>query len=547
MVLLTTVIIVSAIAFGIWKLSLGPLLRYRRFLNKVGWSPQYFFPPPIGHSFQFSSDSEVMLMQIKGWLDKAKTGLVSVWMGSQPIMFVTNADVAEQVLRSPDFNTKGYMYNFLLPWLHTGLLTSTGEKWRRRRKLLTPAFHFAILKTYFDTMKEQVDILLEVIRETGPKATDVRKLITNCTLDIICETAMGVHPNAQQSGDNNPYVSAVKRSNELILKRMITPVLWPDWLYNLTGSGQELKSCLQILHDYTKKTILDRQAELARTRPSWLAHLENDSDHSDGEERGSIDGKLPLLDLLIATSSYSEAEQNGSLSQSGSSLNLMAQRIDLRGIQEEVDTFMFEGHDTTANALIWALQRIAEAPDVQKKIHLELDEVFGPGSGPNQRPITFDDLSRLTYLEMVIKEVLRLYPPVPILQRRVDADSTLRMHGESLTIPKGMQITIIPYLLHRDERQFENGDAFDPERFSRESLNKGGRHPYAYVPFSAGPRNCIGQKFAMMEEKTLLAGLFRRYLLVTEQTSEKIGLKPDLILRPKRPVMIKFLPRTQAG
>lgn len=541
MALLAALIVAGTIAFGIWKLTLEPLVRYGQFLRKVGWSPRCLFPPPIGHSFQFPSDSEAVLELLKSWLAQAKNGLLYIWLGAQPIMIITNADVTEQVLRSPHFNTKGFMYNFLLPWLHTGLLTSTGEKWRRRRKLLTPAFHFAILKSYFETMKDQVEVLLAVIRERGPKPIDARELITNCTLDVICETAMGVHPDAQRSGDNNPYVAAVKRSNELILRRMTAPLLWPDWLYHLTPPGQELKRCLRILHHYTRKAILDRQEELARVRPAWLSHLENDGEDSDSEERESIDGKLPLLDLLIATSLYSEAGNGGgSQSQSKDPLRMMAQKLDIKGIQEEVDTFMFEGHDTTANALIWALQRIAEAPQVQQKIHDELDAVFGQNS---KTPVAFDDLSRLDYLEMVIKEVLRLYPPVPMLQRRVDADTPLRINGENLMVPRGMQITVIPYLLHRDERHFERPDEFDPERFSRESLNKSGRHPYSYVPFSAGPRNCIGQKFALMEEKMILAAILRNYRIVAEQATETIGLKPDLILRPKRPVLIKFLSR----
>lgn len=532
MTLVASFIVTGVILYALWKLTVGPLLKYRRFLNKIGQSPRTLFPPPIGHAFQIPHDSEAVLAQFERWLAQSESGLAYIWLGLQPILLVTDAKIVEQVLRNPQFNTKGLMYNFLVPWLHTGLLTSTGEKWKRRRRLLTPAFHFAILKSYFETMKEQVETLLEVVKDQGTdRALDVRELITNCTLDIICETAMGVHPNAQRSGNNNEYVSAVKKSNELIMHRMAHPYLWPDLLYNVMPAGRQLGGYLKILHDYTRKTIKDRQKELEQTQPAWLSHLQNADEDSDGEEREKIEGKLPLLDLLIATSIYS--------ADSGVS-------IDVRGIQEEVDTFMFEGHDTTANALIWSLQRIAEAPEVQTKIHAELDHVFGKGN--HTKSIDFDDLGKLHYLEAVVKEVLRLYPPVPMLQRTVDVEgTTLKVGTDVLQVPKGLQITVIPYLLHREPSHFPNPNEFDPERFTRETLNSDGstgRHPYAYVPFSAGPRNCIGQKFALMEEKTLLAQVLRKYRIVPEQVSEDVGLKPDLILRPRRPVMVKFIPRS---
>lgn len=531
MAYLAGALVVGVLLYALWKLTVQPLVRYGGFLRRIAWSAWALFPPPIGHTFQIPHDSEAILDTFRRWLDQSGNGMAYAWLGYEPILLVTNADIVEQVLKNPRFNTKGLMYSFLFPWLHTGLLTSTGDKWKSRRRLLTPAFHFAILKSYFTTMREQVDTLLQVIRERsggGKTAVDARELITNCTLDVICETAMGVHPDAQRSSKNNPYVSAVKHSNELLINRMAHPYLWPDFLYGLMPAGRELARHLKVLHEYTRRTIIERQQALEQSPPAWLSHLHNDGEDSDGEERERIEGKLPLLDLLIATSIYAPDGTRA---------------IDFAGIQEEVDTFMFEGHDTTANALIWTLQRVAEDPEVQAKVHAELDHVFGR----SDRPIDFEDLAKLSYLEAVIKEVLRLYPPVPMLQRTTDAEGTvLTVDGETLAVPRGLHITVIPYLLHRDPAHFPNPDAFDPGRFTRETLNSesgAARHPYAYVPFSAGPRNCIGQKFALMEEKTLLAQLLRRYRIVAEQTAEQVGIKPDLILRQRNPVMIKFIAR----
>ncbi|EPY85615.1 hypothetical protein CB1_000362018, partial [Camelus ferus] len=150
-------------------------------------------------------------------------------------------------------------------------------------------------------------------------------------------------------------------------------------------------------------------------------------------------------------------------------------------IREEVDTFMFEGHDTTAAAVNWSLYLLGSYPEVQKKVDNELEEIFGK----SDRPATLEDLKKLKYLECVIKESLRLFPPVPFFARNLNEDCDVGGYK----IVKGSQVIIVPYALHRDPRYFPDPEEFVPERFLPE--NSKGRHSYAYVPFSAGPRNCI--------------------------------------------------------
>lgn len=561
-----TTIVLATLA---WRYTIDPVRRYGAFLKRVGVSPAYWFPPPIGHMFQIPHDSGRLLEKFVRWARElravSKHKIVYVWMGSQPFMLISDAGLTEQVLKSTQFITKGFLYRFLLPWLHTGLLTSAGDKWRTRRKLLTPAFHFAILKSYFLTVREQVTTLIEVIREAQEAAIDVRELITNCTLDVICEAAMGVHPNAQRCASSSQYVTAVKESNELIIRRMASPYYWPDLVYSLSRESRQMREHLHVLHEFTRKTILARQEELERGQPIWWKQL---VDGLEGDEINLAGGKLPLLDLLLA------AHKLGATTKDGNSGSSSSEGIDLAGVQEEVDTFMFEGHDTTASALAWTLQRLAENPSIQETIYNELTDAGLTGSKVN-RPIEFEDLTKLSYLEAVIKEVLRLYPPVPLLQRRIDVDTPLSIPNadgsgtETVMIPAGMQIILSPYILHHDPEHYEDPERFNPDRFLTHRTSAGGgtgaeavgttpspsditnaaainhatRHPFAFIPFSAGPRNCIGQKFAQMEEKTILTEIIRQFRLTPLQSTESIGLKPDLLLRPKNPVMIKFVPR----
>ncbi|CAN7976528.1 unnamed protein product, partial [Ixodes persulcatus] len=229
--------------------------------------------------------------------------------------------------------------------------------------------------------------------------------------------------------------------------------------------------------------------------------------------------RKPFLDLLLTE--HFKDEKN----------------IPEEDIREEVDTFMFEassGHDTTAMGISWALFLLGHSPVDQQKVHDELDFIFG---NDTKRPVSHRDMKEMRYMECVIKESLRLYPSVPFYMRIVE--EPLQLAGT--TIPRGTSIQVSSYFLHRDPKVFPKPEEFQPERFLPE--NAKGRHPFAYVPFSAGPRNCIGQKFAMSEEKIVLANILRKYKLKSLNHRDEVGLVAEIVLRPKNGLRIKFTPR----
>ncbi|MBW02511.1 Cytochrome P450 4V2, partial [Eschrichtius robustus] len=245
------------------------------------------------------------------------------------------------------------------------------------------------------------------------------------------------------------------RMSDSIHQRMKMPWLWLDLLFFIFKDGWEHKRSLKILHNFTKNVITERANEMKR-------HEEGRSNDKDfpphnNKRRGFLDLLLNVTDDQGNKLSYEE-------------------------IREEVDTFMFEGHDTTAAAINLSLYLLGSYPEVQQKVDHELEEVFGR----SDRPATLDDLKKLKYLECVVKESLRLFPSVPFFARNLNEDCEVAGYR----IVKGSQVIIMPYALHRDPRYFPNPEEFKPERFFPE--NSKGRHSYAYVPFSAGPRNCIG-------------------------------------------------------
>lgn len=455
--------------------------------------------PIIGNALQFKANAADFFNQIVQSTDENRHHPLSkVWVGPVPFLILYHAETIEAVLSNSRHLDKSFSYTFLQPWLGTGLLTSTGDKWRSRRKMLTPTFHFSILADFLDVMNEQSDILIQKMQKhVGGEPFNCFSYITLCALDIICETAMGKNVYAQSNADSE-YVQSVYKMSDIITRRQRFPWWWPEWIYNTFGEGKEHTRRLKILHSFTSSVIKERAEHMSEGS-------ESESDHGSRKRRA-------FLDMLLKTT-----DEAGRM-------------LSHEDIQEEVDTFMFEGHDTTAAALNWTLHLIGSDRDVQNKVQAELKEVFGS----SDRQVGVEDLKRLRYLECVIKESLRIFPSVPLFARSICEDCHIR----GFKVPQGVNAVIIPYALHRDPRFFPEPEEFRPDRFLPE--NSVGRHPYAYIPFSAGPRNCIGQRFALMEEKVVLATVLRHFDVQACQSRDDLQPLGELVLRPEKGIWIKL-------
>ncbi|CAG5109702.1 Oidioi.mRNA.OKI2018_I69.chr2.g4206.t2.cds [Oikopleura dioica] len=218
----------------------------------------------------------------------------------------------------------------------------------------------------------------------------------------------------------------------------------------------------------------------------------------------SLRRALPFLDNLL----YSHFEQN---------------EIDWEGVKEEMEVFMFAGHDTTTATSVFALQFITENKEVLAKVLKEQDSIYGD----SDRAIEMEDLKSMTYLEQCIKETLRLRAPVREYFRKVN-ESPLKSSEGDIHISETASISINADFIHHSEKHFPNAFTFNPSRWSSEER----RHPYAFIPFSAGPRNCIGQKFAMIELKLVLATLLRNFKFQPKIKSEDTIIASDFISSP---------------
>uniref|UniRef100_A0A131XVF7 Putative cytochrome p450 4w1 n=1 Tax=Ixodes ricinus TaxID=34613 RepID=A0A131XVF7_IXORI len=440
-------------------------------------------------------------------------GMHRVYAGLRPLVIIYRADFVEELLRSNKILTKGHVYNFLHSWLGTGLLTSTGEKWRSRRRLFTPAFHFRILEDFTSAINTQSIVLADVLgkKSLDHNGVDVVPKVTLCTLDIVCETVMGKALNAQNNEDL-AYVKALIQLGELFLERMITPFADYEGFFRMTAMGKQYNHCLGVLHAFTREVIAERKKDMMATIDTGSIVGDEDEDRSNHKKK-----KMPFLDLLLLEH-FKDPEN-----------------ITEEDMREEVDTFMFAGHDTTAMGISWALFLIGHSPAAQQKIHDELDSIFGDDT---ERHVSHEDMKEMRYLECVLKESQRIYPSVPFYSRL--CEEPFELGGTML--PKGTVVQVSNYFLHRDPKVFPKPEEFCPDRFLPE--NSKGRHPFAYVPFSAGPRNCIGQRFAMSEEKIVIANILRRYKLQSLDQRDQVCLVAEIVLRPKNGLRIKFIPRS---
>ncbi|XP_051159845.1 cytochrome P450 4C1-like [Leptopilina boulardi] len=473
--------------------------------------------PLLGNSHLFQG-SPADVWNVIRKLNKQYSRLWRVWLGHYPTVNLYHPDDAEILLSSMKYIEKSKEYDFLHPWLKTGLLTSTGKKWQTRRKMLTPAFHFSVLKEFLDIFDEHSKILVEHLKSHGDESVhDIVPIFTKYTLNTICETAMGTSLHDSDTQDDT-YRNALHHLVEILYYRAFRPWLAADWIFNLFSKGGLFNQYLMMLHKFSTNIINERKEFHEQTGDRHLKSIIS----SDTSTNIAYDGiksrkkRMAMLDHLIAAQKFGD-------------------QIDDDGIREEVDTFIFEGHDTTSMGMCFVLLMLSEHKEIQDQAREEVDMVLNEMNDK----IGTAEIQQLNYLEQCIKETLRLYPSVPLISRHLHTDLQL----ENYLIPAGCSADLHIYDLHRNPNFWPDPEKFDPDRFSPDRSQK--RHPYSFVPFSAGPRNCIGQKFAMMELKTYMAHILHKFILEPVDYSKDIIINSDLVIRPAVPIRVKFTARVK--
>lgn len=369
-----------------------------------------------------------------------------------------------------------------------GLVFSEGDFWLRQRRLIQPAFHAQRFGRYAAVMVERTRRLLDrweaAAGAAGTLEVDVEKEMTGLTLEIAARTFF----DADVAGETAELGAAVATMSEVTVREVQSPLPLPDWLP--LPLKRRKRRALDYLNGTVRRIIRERRAS--------------------GEDRGDL-----LSMLLLAV----DAEGDGG-------------RMTDEQAREEAMTLFMAGHDTTAAGLTWAWYVLAKHPAVAGRAAAEVDAVLGG------RPPTLEDVPRLRYLEWVLKETLRLYPPaIGVFTRQATED--VEIGGYPLR--KGSLVQLLSYVTHRDPRWFPDPEAFDPERFAPGRVEQ--IPPYAYFPFGGGPRACIGTGFAMTEMALVVATLLQRLRVELAPGRRDVELLPHLSLRPKGGLPVRWTRR----
>ncbi|ENN83111.1 hypothetical protein YQE_00528, partial [Dendroctonus ponderosae] len=473
---------VLALFYVYWRVS------RRHMINLAEKIPGPKGLPILGNALEFiGNPNEIFNTFYKKSFEYGRTA--RVWVGPRLLIFITDPRDVEVILSSHVHIDKSPEYRFFKPWLGDGLLISTGQKWRTHRKLIAPTFHLNVLKSFIDLFNKNSRETVEKMKKEVGKEFDCHDYMSEATVEMLLETAMGVSKKTQDQSCYD-YAMAVMKLCDILHLRHTKIWLRPDILFNLTNAAKYQKKLIKIIHSLTRKVIQKKKADFLKgirgstaevpeelklkcetKLPSnqlfrWkLLLMDDDLDVDDdvGEKK-----RMAFLDLMI------EASQNGVV-------------INDEEIKEQVDTIMFEGHDTTAAGSSFFLCQMAAHPEIQAKLIQEIDEIF-QGS---DRPATFADTLEMKYLERCLLETLRLFPPVPIIARQLQQDVKLASNPDHV-LPAGATIVIGTFKIHRLEEIYgPNPEQFDPDNFLPEKAAS--RHYYSFIPFSAGPRSCVGQ------------------------------------------------------
>ncbi|MGF1480423.1 MAG: cytochrome P450 [Cyanophyceae cyanobacterium] len=408
---------------------------------------------------------------------------------------LSNPEHITEVLKDRLF-VKAEDLRILRGLLGNGLLTSEGDFWQRQRRLIQPVFHQHRINSYAAVMVSYTERLLQSWREG--EVRDVHDEMMRLTLNIVMKTIFD-----QDVTDDE--ASRVARA----LDEAMT---WFDRQTAVEPTASEL--CARRINFVVQ----------------LLQHigLKHSSTASDSDRR--YQKAIALLDETI----YAMIQHRRSSGiESEDLLGMLMQvqdaddgsRMSDKQLRDEVATLMLAGHETTANTLSWTWMLLAKHPRVQTKLTAEFETVL------QGRPPTIADLPQLPYAHMVIKEAMRLYPPITDVSREAARDCEIGGYF----IPKGTTLIASQWVMHRDPRYFTEPEMFNPERWA-DDLEK--RLPRGvYFPFGDGPRVCIGKNFALMEAVLILATIAQRFQLELVE-SRAIELQPSITLRPQHGIKV---------
>nr|AFU86430.1 cytochrome P450 CYP426A1 [Laodelphax striatellus]AGN52799.1 cytochrome P450 [Laodelphax striatellus] len=418
-----------------------------------------------------------------------------IWFGQDLHVYLTDPKDVENVMTNPNAIEKDHVYDYFR-MVADGIFSSRGKRWWKNRKLVNPAFGTKQLEHYVATFNKHSNIFAERVRDHCGETINVLNLINAVTIDVLCESVLGIEIGAQ-SGKASKFVQSIGVCLDIVFKRIFNIHFHSDIVFKLSPESKIFNEHVKYLHSFTSQIISKAKAERQKMK-----------------ERDRKNGEVKAPPTNFMEKFLTIQEEGGELTD--------------YDILHEVLTIIISGFDTSAMTASAVMLMLAMYPEIQEKARREAEEILSGNSA------SLEDINRLVYLEAVTKETLRLFGP-PLFLRKIKGDVPL----ENCTLVEGCTTVVFVYDIHKNPKFWDSPEEFMPERFIGNSL----KHRYCYLPFSSGPRNCPGQRFANVSMKLILANLLRHYKLSTHITDwSQIKMKLDVLQKPVDGYPLKIEP-----
>ncbi|KFQ53625.1 Cytochrome P450 3A24, partial [Nestor notabilis] len=424
-----------------------------------------------------------------------------IFDGRQPVLVILDPILIKNILVKECYTVFTNRRVGLNGILESAITVAEDEKWKRIRTVLSPAFTSGKLKEVFPIIIHYGEKLVKNVEKkvANDEFMTVKDIFGAYSMDVVASTSFSVKIDCM-GNPSDPFVTNMKK---FLKFSFLNPVLILLALFPFVIPVLK-KMNVSLLPSKVMDFFMNIFIKMKKER-----------------EKGSSMGRVDFLQLMVDSQSSKSTETSSYKSLSDE--EILAQAL----------VFVFAGYETTSSTLSYLSYNLATHPDVQQRLQDEIDAYL-----PNKATPTYSAITQMEYLDMVVNESLRLFPPAGRLDRV--CKKTVELNG--VTIPKGMVVMIPAYVLHRDPAYWPEPEEFRPERFSKESRES--FDPYTFLPFGAGPRNCIGMRFALLIVKVAVVTLLQNFSFRTcKDTPIPLVLDTKRFMQPKKPIILKMVPR----
>ena len=466
---------------------------------------------------------------LKEWCAKTTGPCFVIWLGPlTPNIVLHDPSTVKQVLTLTKLFTKSFVYDAIRFVVPEGITNAEGDRWKFLRRLVTPCFHNEVVEllvqTMSDTGKQHMSRWASEKHDTCTTTTTTKKSsvnfherISRLTLAIIMRATLGRDVDYTDTTTYTEFGQMMSYTAETLVSPL--RFLLGSWIYIRLplAEHREYHARIARLENIVTRALRDAMAE-------------------DCQDEADVRTDQPtnLMRLLLR-----EQRASGS-------------NFTEKTLRDQLGTFLAAGHDTTASLLSFTINQCLQNFSIMKKLREEADVVL---PDDNEEVIGYDQAARLVYTTACLQEGLRLDSPGPIIAREAKRATTLiGENEEQVPIAEGTSVWLAIYLLHRDPKHWDDPDTYDPTRWllpgnslgnssSSSRSNKQQRPTTSYVPFSYGARNCVGQRFAMLEAATLLSMIVRSFDMELDETKPPIVRETALVNRPRDGLWVYMVPR----